>query len=111
LFKRSSNDIGQFGSIYPFAQIALSEQQHINVLSQKATQYGIFIPENPGLTSAPVFNTLSDACKAGVDIEIADAALYDQLKPVVTHADLLQIFNNLQSASLNNHLPAFEACE
>jgi len=28
---------------------------------------------------------------------------------VTTHADLLQVYSNLQSASLNNHLPAFEA--
>jgi hypothetical protein len=28
----------------------------------------------------------------------------------VDNADILQVFDNLQAASLNNHLPAFEAC-
>ena len=30
---------------------------------------------------------------------------------VVTHTDSLQVFNNLQSASLNSHLPAFQTCQ
>jgi hypothetical protein len=59
----------------------------------------------------PAFNTLNDACKAGVAAEITDAALYDELKPVVTQSALLQVFNNLQSASLNSHLPAFQTCQ
>ncbi len=42
---------------------------------------------------------------------IADAALYDTLKAVTTHASLLQVYDNLQSASLNQHLPAFEVCQ
>lgn len=45
-----------------------------------------------------------------MDAEIADAALYDELKLVTTHADLLRVYDRLQSASLNSHLPAFEAC-
>ena len=56
------------------------------------------------------FASLSEACQAGVDAEIADAALYDELSPLVSHADILRVFSNLQQASLNSHLPAFEAC-
>ena len=102
--------IAQFGSVYPFSTIARAEQQHINVLVRQADKYGVTVPVNPGLNPAPVFATLADACQAGVDAEIADAALYDTLKLVTTHTDLLRVYNNLQSASLNNHLPAFEAC-
>jgi hypothetical protein len=71
----------------------------------------VLVPANPGLTTVPAFDTLSDACQAGVTAEIADAALYDELKPEVTHSDILQVFNNLQSASLNSHLPAFQTCQ
>jgi len=46
-----------------------------------------------------------------VDAEIADAALYDEIMPSTTHADLLRVYANLKAASLNNHLPAFQACE
>jgi hypothetical protein len=103
--------IAQLGNVYPFNQIVRSEQQHINVLVRQADKYGVTVPANPGLTTEPAFATLAQACQAGVNAEIADAQLYDTLKPVTTHADLLQVYNNLQSASLNNHLPAFQTCD
>ncbi len=103
--------IAQFGNVYPFSMIASAEQQHIAALTRQATKYGVAIPANPGLSSTPAFASLSNACQAGAAAEIADAALYDELKPVVNHTDILQVFNNLQSASLNSHLPAFQACQ
>jgi hypothetical protein len=103
--------IAKFGSVVPFASIASSEQQHINALTRQATKYGVAVPANPGLANPPAFATLAEACSAGAAAEIADAALYDQLKPTVTHTDILNVFNNLQSASLNNHLPQFNACK
>jgi hypothetical protein len=72
-------------------------------------RYGLDVPAAPEL-DVPEFDTLQDACEAGVQAEIADAALYDQLFEVVTAPDIIQVFTNLQNASLNNHLPAFEAC-
>jgi hypothetical protein len=101
--------IKQFGNVAPFAQIVRAEQQHINALVRQATKYGVTVPANPGLASVPTFATLNAAYQAGAAAEIADAALYDQLKPVVVHTDILQVFNNLQSASLNSHLPMFQA--
>jgi len=101
--------INQFGNVYPFSQIVRSEQQHINALVRQATKYGVTVPANPGLSTAPAFASLGEANQAGAAAEIADAALYDELKPVVVHTDILQVFNNLQNASLNSHLPMFEA--
>ncbi len=101
----------QFGDVYPFNQIAASEQQHATALIRQAEKYGVEVPVNPGIGTAPVFASLSDACAAGVAAEIADAALYDELKLVTTHTDLLRVYNQLQSASLNQHLPAFTACQ
>ncbi|MBN1536985.1 MAG: hypothetical protein JW908_09660 [Anaerolineales bacterium] len=102
--------IDQFGNIRPFTQILKSEQQHVNALLRQADKYGVEAPANPGLASPITFTTVDEACQAGVDAEKADAALYDELKPVVTHSDLLSVFTRLQNASLNSHLPAFEAC-
>jgi len=102
--------ISQFGSIAPFSQIARSEQQHVNALARLFTKYGLAVPANPGLATTPTWNAVADACQTGVDAEIADAALYDELKPSVDNADILQVFANLQAASLQSHLPAFEAC-
>ena len=59
----------------------------------------------------PTFAGLSEACQAGVDAEIVDAELYDQLKAYTTHTDLLRVYSNLQRTSLNSHLPVFEACK
>lgn len=101
----------QFGSTIPFSYIVRSEQQHINALVRQAQKYGLAVPENPGLANPPEFATLAEACQAGVDAEIADAALYDELKLVTTHADLLQVYDRLQKASLDSHLPAFQLCD
>lgn len=101
----------QFDNPIPFAYIVRSEQQHINALVRQAEKYNVAIPENPGLITTPSFADLAEACQAGVQAEIADAALYDELKLVTTHSDLLQVYDRLQSASLNSHLPAFQLCD
>ncbi len=100
----------QFGEVTPFPEIARSEQQHANALIRQAEKYGVEVPANPGLADAPTFATLADACQAGVDAEKADADLYDEIIPVTTHTDLLRVYQNLQSASLENHLVEFETC-
>ena len=88
-----------------------SEQQHVNALITQVTKYGVEIPTNPGLDSTATFDLISEACTAGVAAETEDAALYDDLKAVTTHSDLLRVYTTLQNASLSNHLPAFQACE
>lgn len=103
--------IAQFGSVYPFDMIARSEQQHVNALLRQAQKYNLVVPANSTSVSPSTYASLADACAAGAAAEIADAALYDTLKPLTQRADLLQVFNSLQSASLNSHLPAFEACK
>ena len=103
--------IAQFGSVYPFAQIARSEQMHVSALVRQAEKYGLTVPENPGLTSAPAFASVTEACQAGVAAEIADAALYDTLMPLTTHTDLLRVYESLQKASLESHLLAFQTCD
>lgn len=101
--------IDQFGSVLPFSTIVQSEAQHLAALTNLAQKYGVSVPE-PVELGPTSFASLSEACQAGVDAEIADAALYDELSPLVSHADILRVFSNLQQASLNSHLPAFEAC-
>lgn len=103
--------ISKLGNVAPFSQIVRSEQQHVNALLRQAQKYGLATPTNPGMSSSPAITSLSQACQAGVKAETEDAALYDRLKKVTTHTDLLQVYNNLQNASLNNHLPAFQACD
>jgi hypothetical protein len=99
-----------FGSVAPFNNIVLAEGQHLNALTSMADKYDIAVPNFKSGT-LPTFATLAEACQAGVAAEKADAELYDELIAVTVHADLIQVYQNLQSASLNQHLPAFEACK
>ena len=99
----------QYGTVLPFSRIVRSEEQHVRALSQLFTNYGLSVPANPGLTPPPTFSSLTAACQAGVDAEIADAALYDDLLRVTGNPDVVRVYKNLQAASLNRHLPAFEA--
>ncbi len=93
-----------------FARIAQAEMQHTNALIRQAEKYGMVVPENPGLANPPIFTMMEDACQAGVDAEILDARLYDELMLLSDKADLEQVYTRLQTASLKSHLPAFEAC-
>jgi hypothetical protein len=103
--------IAQLGGISPFDRISAAEQQHVNVLIQQASRYGVAVPANSGLTTPIRFSTLEDACQVGVTAEIADGALYDELITFTTNTSLLRVYNNLQSASLKNHLLEFQSCE
>ena len=100
--------MADFGSVIPFAGIANSEAAHANALIRQAQKYGLDIPAYTSMDTS--FASLEEACQAGVDAEIADAALYDELMAFTTHTDLINVYTNLQSASLNSHLPEFEAC-
>ena len=43
--------------------------------------------------------------------EIDNVALYDQLFSMTDDTGLIRVFTNLSNASLNSHLPQFEACQ
>ena len=100
-----------FGTVQPFASIARSEQMHVKALLNIFERYGVTAPAAPAASDLPSFDTLEAACAAGTAAEIADGALYDELMPLFDQPDVLRVFENLQRASLENHLPAFEACE
>ena len=100
----------ELGNVQPFSRIARSEQQHVNALIRVAERFGIDVPENAGEVAEIAWSTLEDACQMGVTFEQMDAALYDELLTNTTNPVLIRVYTNLHRASLNNHLPAFEAC-
>jgi len=62
--------------------------------------------------SSPVeFGSRKEACAIGAAAEIADAELYDVVMSQTERSDLLRVYTNLQRASLEQHLPAFESCD
>lgn len=99
-----------FGEVRPFVNIARSEQRHIDALKPFFQKYGLDIPENPYVGNIPSYNSLKEACQAGVDAEVANVALYDQIYALTDDQDLIAVFNRLQWASDSKHLPAFKRC-
>ncbi len=100
------------GRVRPFVIIARAEEQHISSLKALFDKYGMTVAENPytGKVIAP--DSMTASCQAGVDAEVANAALYrDALLPAVKDfADITGVFTNLMNASQERHLPAFDRC-
>lgn len=97
-----------FGDVRPFSNIINAEQTHINLLLPLFEKYGVPVPEENQYAAAPEFATLQDALQAGIDAEIANANLYNELLANVKEADIIAVFTRLRDASQENHLPAFE---
>ncbi len=102
--------LNEYGNVNPYANIMAAEAKHIDALKQILDQYEVAYPtENPylGMIEAP--ESLAVAAQAGVDAEIANVALYnEQLEAVEDYPDIVAVFVNLQAASQEQHLPAFE---
>ena len=72
--------IQDFGAVRPFINIRAAEARHITALKRVFARYRIPVPaRNPWLEKAPRYSDLAQACRAGVEAEIANAALYERL--------------------------------
>lgn len=105
------NIIDALGPVRPFTNIVRSEAQHVAALERVAAANGITLPTT-SVVGEPAPTSVAASCDLGASAEIADAALYDELLPLVqAHPDVVQVMQSLRSASLDNHLPAFERCD
>jgi hypothetical protein len=103
--------IEEFGAVWPFTSIQRAEENHIAALVTLLDRYGVDVPVNEYAASMESgIGTLAEACELGVDAEVNNAALYDQLLGMVDNADIIQVFEALQAASQTKHLPALELC-
>jgi hypothetical protein len=102
--------IEKFGEVLPYVNIRGAEERHINALKGHFEKYGLPVPENKYLGKITVPASLAEAARAGVTAEQRNVAMYDKLlAKVKDNPDLTQVFSNLQSASRDRHLPAFQA--
>ncbi len=103
--------VTKFGAtVQPYANILEAEKRHVAALQQQCARYGVPVPADPYLGKVTPPASLLDAAQAGVVAETLNIAMYDELLPQAgKYSSLVQVFTNLRSASLNNHLPAFEA--
>jgi hypothetical protein len=102
--------IHDFGEVRPFINIREAEARHIQALQFLFETYDIAIPENtwPGRVSR--YKNINEACEAGVNGEIENGKMYERLLADTDKLDILSVFRNLQEASQERHLPAFQRC-
>jgi len=102
--------IADFGAVAPFSNIRDAEARHTEALHTLYTLYGLPIPANPWPGNVPRYASLQAACEAGMASEVANGAMYERLLAATTRPDILIVFHNLQEASQQRHLPAFQRC-
>ena len=100
-----------FGPVSPFSNIIAAEVRHSSALATLFAARGWDVPESTStLANVPHFGSVGAACAAGVEAEIDNAGLYDELMTPGLPADVATVFANNQAASLERHLPAFQRC-
>jgi hypothetical protein len=102
--------IADFGETPPFSNIREAEARHIEALRSLYARFGLPVPENPWPGKVTRYANLQEACAAGVSAEIENGALYERLLASTQRPDILIVFRNLQEASQQRHLPAFQRC-
>lgn len=106
--------IDEYGEHLPFTSIARSEARHVATLEELAARYGVDVDGiEPAAPATPA--SLDAAFDAAIALEIEDGALYDELTArldaadeAADHPDVIRVFERLQTASLEHHLPALE---
>lgn len=101
--------IDLFGEQRPFTRIVDAEVKHSSAILEL---YKYFALTPPLVLSDDifVFDSVAEACRAGVEGENANIALYDDLIAQTSEREIATVFEKLQRASRDNHLPAFERC-
>ncbi len=100
----------KFDDPRPFVNIVEAERRHAERLKALFLKYGIAIPDNPWPGNVQKFSSVTEACKASVEGEVLNRDLYTRLFKTTKRPDIVATFKDLQRASEENHLPAFERC-
>lgn len=102
--------IEAFGPVRPFVNIAEAEDRHAHALLALFAQFGAEPPQDtwPERVKAP--SSLIEACRAAIDAEIENAAMYARLLGNTDDPAVLAVLKRLQTASQERHLPAFKGC-
>jgi hypothetical protein len=102
--------IERFGPVRPFINIVEAEQRHIELLLPLYEKYGIQLPAKPNADRLAVPATLQQACQMSVTGELENVAMYDRLINATDLPDVVAVLRQLQAASRDHHLPAFQRC-
>ncbi len=102
--------IDDFGPIRPFINIRDAESRHIDALLQVFSNYELTPPSNAWVGKTPRYESVQEACAAGVEAEVENGKLYERIIDTTVQADILAVYRNLRDASQQRHLPAFQRC-
>ena len=102
--------IDAFGTVRPFSNIVEAEQRHINFLLPLYEKYSIPVPAEPETPETILPKSMEEACRISVQAEEENISLYDELLAGTEEPDVIAVFQQLQSASRDHHLPAFRRC-
>jgi hypothetical protein len=102
--------IKDFGEVRPFINIRDAEGRHINALLTLFARYDVPVPPNAWVGRVERFPNIEAACHAAVAGEIANGEMYERLLKLTDRQDILTVLSNLQEASQQRHLPAFQRC-
>ncbi len=94
----------------PFINIVKAEQTHIELLLPLYKKYAVPLPAEPDPNRISVPQSLLAACQMGVEAELANVAMYDNLIAATDLPDVVDVLQRLQAASRDHHLPAFQRC-
>jgi hypothetical protein len=101
--------LSAYGDLRPFANIVESEERHIETLRRVCERYGVEVPADPWPARFSAPDSLEAACRAAVEAERQNGALYEKLiEAAGGRSDVEETFRRLLTASQENHLPAFE---
>ncbi len=100
-----------FGNVKPFTSIHHAELNHIDAASKLFTKRGLAVPESDWTLETPArLRSVTEACEAGVEAEVANIAMYEELLKSDLPDDVVKVFTKLMEASRDSHLPAFTRC-
>lgn len=103
--------LGSFPGARPFINIIEAERRHADRVKMEMDRVGVtYAKTNPYLGTLRAPASVREACQQGIVAEEKNIALYDRLLPSVTDGQIRATLTDLQSASRERHLPAFQRC-
>jgi hypothetical protein len=102
--------ISTFGPVQPFINIVQAEDTHARALEAVCARYAIPLPADDWGKKLQRPSSVLEACRAGVEGEHENIAMYDRLLRETEEPDIRALFQRLQARSRDAHLPAFERC-
>jgi hypothetical protein len=99
-----------FGPVRPFINIVEAEDSHAKALEALCARYGIPPPPDEWEAKLPPPSSVLKACRAGVEGEHENIAMYDRFLRETEEPEVKVLFQRLQARSREAHLPAFERC-